>query len=129
MMMKSFTSALLLVALVAVLASAQTPTPTATTVDATSTSITTGTASTTPAASRPASNYTGIPPGELSTLLGVIASYATGRSVNPGYGATSTPTSAAVATSALVSAPTSVLMGMGLVLCTIVLTAFGTVGF
>ncbi|KAF9906136.1 hypothetical protein EC991_000932 [Linnemannia zychae] len=100
MMFKSSLTTLLLLATLAILASAQDPvptppTPTTTTVGATTTTggsvaptaTITGTGGVAPPA--PTNNLTAVP--DFSSLASAIASLATGRSQNPGYSPTPKP--------------------------------------
>ncbi|KAG0046436.1 hypothetical protein BGZ90_008189, partial [Linnemannia elongata] len=95
MMFKSSVTTFLLLAALAIVSTAQVETPTPTT--ATSTSTTTTSTSTvfgtptitTAPTTRPPNNMTSVP--DFSSLASVIASVATGRSLNPGYSPTAKP--------------------------------------
>ncbi|KAG0051101.1 hypothetical protein BGZ83_004086 [Gryganskiella cystojenkinii] len=127
-MSKFTTSIILLIALFAMTVAAQTPTtlsPTPTTTQAQATTSNGG--ATTPAATRPAAgNYTGISPEQISSLRNVVSSFEVGRSQSPGNSPTSKATSNAPESSLHQN---SVLLGLGLVLTTIAMAAFGTVAF
>ncbi|KAF9306800.1 hypothetical protein BGZ91_008523, partial [Linnemannia elongata] len=95
MMFKSSVTTFLLLAALAIVSTAQVETPTPTTATSTSTTTTststvfgTPTITTTPT-TRPPNNMTSVP--DFSSLASVIASVATGRSLNPGYSPTAKP--------------------------------------
>ncbi|KAF8946475.1 hypothetical protein BGZ47_000417 [Haplosporangium gracile] len=132
MMFKSSVTTFLLLATLATISTAQevpatSTTPTLTTT--TTTAVVTGTATsitptiTTAPTTRPPSNMT-LP--DFSSLASVIASVATGRSLNPGYSPTPKPGGPNSASRIGAGGKGEVLMGLGLVILSAVVAGAGT---
>ncbi|OAQ32821.1 hypothetical protein K457DRAFT_123003 [Linnemannia elongata AG-77] len=126
MMFKSSVTTFLLLAALATVSTAQvetTPTPTTATSTSTTTTSTvfgTPTITTTPT-TRPPNNMTSVP--DFSSLASVIASVATGRSLNPGYSPTAKPGAGANSASRMGG---DVLTGMVFVVLSAVVAGAGT---
>ncbi|KAF9152513.1 hypothetical protein BG015_005152 [Linnemannia schmuckeri] len=132
MMFKSFVATFLLLASLATISTAQgvPPTPTTPTLTTTTTAaVVTGTATgitptlTTAPTTRPPNNMTFT---DFSSLASVIASVATGRSLNPGHSPTPKAGGPNSASRVGAGGKGEVLMGLGLVVLSAVVAGAGT---